>query len=62
MLLFYRSINASILRYGIATLFGNMTVQLKAKILRLIKTAGKIFGLKLPSSLQDIFEETISSQ
>lgn len=36
--------------------FGNLTVQFKGQILT--KTAGKITGMTLPSSLQDILDET----
>ena len=40
----------------------NPTVQLKALILKLTKTAGKSIGMTLPSSLQFIFQETVIRQ
>ena len=62
MLLFYRAAIESIIRYGITTWFGNLSVKLKSQLQNLIKRAGKIIGMQPPSSLQEIFEETAMRQ
>ena len=62
MLLFYRATMESIIRYGITTWFGNLSVKLKTQLQNLIKRAGKIIGMQPPCSLQEIFEETARKQ
>lgn len=62
MLLFYRATIESVLRYGITTWFGNLTVKLRTQIQRLTNMAGKIIGMPLPASPQEIFEETMIRQ
>ena len=48
MLTFYRASIESILRYGISSWFGNLTVAYKSQITRLICMAGKIMGMSTP--------------
>ena len=48
MLIFYRASIESILRYEIASWFGNLTVKYKAQVARTAKMAGKIMGLSSP--------------
>ena len=48
MLIFYRASIESILRYGITSWYGNLTVKYKSEILRLAKMAGKIVGMSAP--------------
>ena len=63
LVLFYRSIIESILRYGITVWFGNMSVQSKSQLSRLMRTATKITGSTSPMiSLQEIFEQTLRRQ
>ena len=62
MLLFYRAPNESLIRYGITTWFDNLPVKQKAQLQNLIGRAGKIIGMPPPSSLQEIFEETVRRQ
>ena len=62
MMLFYRATIGSIIRYGITTWFGNLTVRAKAQLQNLVKRAGKIMGTQPPSSLKEIFEETVRKQ
>ena len=63
MLIFYRASIESILRYGISSWFGNLTVKYKAQISRLAKMAGKIMGLSTPPMTpQAIFEQTVVRQ
>ena len=62
MLLFYRSVLESLIRYGITAWFGNLSVQLKSKLIRLMHTAWKIIGVKNHSSLQSIFEQATLRQ
>ena len=61
MLIFYRASIESILRYGIASWFGNLTVKYKSQIARLAKMAGKIMGMSSPPiTPQAIFEQAVS--
>ena len=62
MMLFYRATIESIIRYGITTWFGNLTVRPKAQLQNLVKRAGEIMGTQPPSSLKEIFEETVRKQ
>lgn len=57
MLIFYKSVFVSIIRYGITAWFGNLTVQLKSKLVRLIEVALKIIGATGQPILQDIFDQ-----
>ena len=61
-MLFYRATIESIIRYGITTWFGNLTVRAKAQLQNLVKRAGKIMGTQPPSSLKEIFEDTVRKQ
>ena len=62
MLLFYRANIESVIRYGITTWFGNLSVTLKSQLQSLVKRAGKIIGTQPPCSLQDIFDLTVRKQ
>ena len=63
MLIFYRASIESIVRYGITSWFGNLTVKLKSEILRLVKMAGKIMGMSTPPNTpQVIFEQATLEQ
>ena len=61
-MLFYRANMESIVRYGITTWFGNLSVKLKSQLQNLIKRAGKIIGMQPPCSLQEICERTVMKQ
>ena len=62
LMLFYRANMESIIRYGITTWFGNLSVKLKSQLQNLIKRAGKIMGMQPPCSLQATFERTLVMQ
>ena len=63
MLIFYRASIESILRYGISSWYGNLTVKYKAQVERVAKMAGKIMGLSSPPMTpQAIFEQTVVRQ
>ena len=63
MLIFYRASIESILRYGISSWFGNLTVKYKAQIGKLAKMAGKIMGMSAPPiTPQAIFEQEVVRQ
>ena len=62
MMLFYRANIESVIRYGITTWFGNLSVTLKSQLQNLVKRAGKIIGMQPPCSLQDIFNQTVRKQ
>ena len=62
MLIFYRATIESVLRYGITSWFGNLTVKHRAEISRLIKNAGKIMGVMPPLNPQELFEQATISQ
>ena len=60
LVIFYRSIIESILRYEITVWFGNLSVQSKLQLSRLMRTAMKITGSTSPMiSLDEIFEKNI---
>lgn len=58
---FYNAVLESLIRYGMAAWFGSLTVQLKSKILKMVKIAMKVIGKKDSQSLQTIFERTVIS-
>ena len=63
MLTFYRASIESILRYGISSWFGNLTVVYKSQITRLVNMAGKIMGMATPPIRpQAIFEQAVMRQ
>lgn len=62
ILIFYQAVVESLIRYGITVWFGNLSVQLKNKLFRLIHTAWKIIGVKEHSSLQSIYEQAMLCQ
>ena len=63
MLIFYRASIESILRYGISSWFGNLTVKYKSQIARLVNMAGKIMGMSTPPiTPQAIFEQAVLRQ
>ena len=62
MLIFYRAAIESILRYGITSWFGNLSVKSRAEISSLVKTAGKIMGITPPLNPQDLFEQATIRQ
>ncbi len=62
MSIFYRATIESVLRYGITSWFGNLTVKSRAEISSLVKTAGKIMGITPPLNPQDLFEQATISQ
>ncbi len=62
MLIFYRAVIESILRYGMTSWFGNLTVKSKAQISSLVRTAGKMMGTLAPLNPQELFEQAICRQ
>ena len=59
MTTFYNAVLESLIRYGMAAWFGSLTVQLKSRIMRMVKTAMKVIGQKDYPSLQSIFENSV---
>lgn len=62
MLLFYHAVLESTIRYEITAWYGNLSVQLKTHINRLVQHAMKIMGDKDHPSLQTIYEQSIMRQ
>lgn len=62
MLIFYSATIESILRYGITSWFGNLTIKSTTQIFYLVKTAGKIMGTPAPLNLGELFDQTIIRQ
>ncbi len=62
MLLFYRAVVESVLRYVITVWFGNLTVKVKSQINRLTRSALKIVGVRDYPTLQAIYEESVLRQ
>ena len=59
MMIFYRAIVESILRYAITSRFGNLTVKLRSKLASMHKTAMKIVGRKEYEPIQSIYEQAV---
>ena len=59
MMIFYRAIVESIIRYGITSRFGNLTVKLNCKLACMHKTAIKIVGRTEYEPLQSIYEQAV---
>lgn len=57
MLIFNQAVLESLIRYSMTAWFENLSVQLKAKLMRLIHTAWKIMGVREHSSMQSIYEQ-----
>lgn len=62
MLVFYQAVLESLIRYGITAWFGNLSVQLKSKLVRLMQTAWKIIGVRQYPSLQSTYEQATLRQ
>ncbi|KAF7643944.1 hypothetical protein LDENG_00230620 [Lucifuga dentata] len=62
MLTFYNAVLDSILRYGLASWYGTISVQLKAKIASMIKIAMKVMGKKEYPSLLSTYESVVVRQ
>ncbi len=59
MYLFYQAVIESIIRYGIPVWFGNLTIQVKSKLARLLKIAMKTIGRKEYLSLESLHEQSV---
>ncbi len=60
MYLFYRAVLDSLIRYGIQSLYGNLSVQLKPRLACLVQTAMRIMEEnKEQQSLQPIYEQSV---
>ena len=57
MMIFYKAVLESLIRYSITVWFGNLSVQLRNKLSRLIHAAGKITGVKEQVSSQTIYDQ-----
>jgi len=62
MLIFYRATIESVLRYGITSWFGNLSVKSKTQLFNLVKTAGKIMGTAPPLNPQELFDQATTRQ
>ena len=47
MIVFYQAVVESLIRYGITAWFGNLSVELRAKLIRIMHTACKIIGVRV---------------
>ncbi|XDV21520.1 hypothetical protein PO909_026611 [Leuciscus waleckii] len=59
MWLFYSAVIESIVRYGITVWFGNLTIQVKSKLARLVRIAVKTIGRKEILSLESLYEQSV---
>ena len=62
MLIFYKAILESLIRYGITAWFGNLTVQLKNRLANMHKTAMKIIGKKQYESIENLYNQSVMTQ
>ncbi len=58
LFLFYQSVFESLIRYGIAAWYGNLTVQSKSKLARLVQTL-KVVGLEEKQTIQEMYEVSV---
>lgn len=59
LFLFFQMILESVIQYGMQTWYGNLTVQLKAKLGRLVKTALRIVGHQDQGYMQSLYEKSV---
>ncbi len=59
MYLFYQAVIESVIRYAITVWFGNLTIQVKSKLARLLKIAMKTIGRKKYLSLESLYEQSV---
>lgn len=62
MLIFYKAILESLIRYGITAWFGNLTVQLKNRLANMHRTAMKIIGMKQYESVENLYNRAVMTQ
>lgn len=62
MLIFYQAVLDSLIRYGITARFGNLSAQLRNKLLWVTHTVRKIMGIREHSSMQRVYEQAILYQ
>ena len=62
LLIFYRAVLESLVRFGITVWFGHLSVTLRSKLVGLMQTAGKIIGVRQLPSLQSIYEQAALKQ
>lgn len=62
LFLFYQSVFESLIRYCITAWYGNLTVQFKSKLARLVHLAQKITGGEEKRTIQELYEASISRQ
>ncbi len=60
--LLYQAVLENIIRYGMSAWYGNLSVQLKSKLSRLVQTAIKVIGRTENLSLQSIHEQFVLRQ
>ncbi len=58
LFLFYQSVFESLIRYGIAAWYGNLTVQSKSKLAWLVQTL-KVVGLEEKRPIQEMYEVSV---
>ena len=59
MMIFYRAIIESVIRYGIPAWYGNLSIKLKAQINKLTNVAMKLVGIRQYKNAQEMFEEAV---
>lgn len=59
MFLFYQAVLESIIRFGMSAWYGNLSVQLKSKLHRMVQIAMKVIGRTDNFSLQSIYDESV---
>lgn len=62
MLIFYRAILESLIRYGITAWYGNLSVQLKNRLANMHKTAMKIIGMRQYESIDNLYNQSVMKQ
>ena len=62
MIVFCQAVVESLIRYGITAWFGNLSVELRAKLIQIMHTAWKIIGVREYPTLQSIYEQATLRQ
>ena len=62
LLFFYRAAVESLIKYGIKSFYGNLSVQFKPQLMSITITSSRIVGCTFSLSLLEILEQTLVRQ
>lgn len=59
MFLFYQAVLESLVRYSLSAWYGNLSAQLKSKLVRLIAVSMKVMGKREYQPLQSLYDQSV---